>query len=69
MARFDESLFAAWAASETTIHDLLRQLGPDAPIGLLDEVAALKLEANKRFMDLWSAGILASADGPLRVHH
>lgn len=30
MARFDEGLFAAWAASETTIHDLLRQLGPDA---------------------------------------
>ncbi|SFO76874.1 hypothetical protein SAMN05443579_10629 [Variovorax sp. PDC80] len=56
MARFDEDLYAAWAASETALHDTLRELGPEAPLSALNELAELKLEANRRFMDLWTSG-------------
>ncbi|WP_422099380.1 hypothetical protein [Variovorax sp.] len=56
MARFDEDLYAAWAASETALYDTLRELGPGAPVSALDALAELKLEANRRFMDLWTAG-------------
>ncbi|KAF1003154.1 MAG: hypothetical protein GAK28_04891 [Luteibacter sp.] len=56
MARFDEDLYAAWAASEATLYNTLRELGPGALPNALNELAELKLEANRRFMDLWTAG-------------
>ncbi|WP_395345819.1 hypothetical protein [Variovorax sp. UC122_21] len=62
MPPFDEDLYAAWAASETALHDTLRELGPGAPLSALNELAELKLEANRRFMDLWASGAAPSFD-------
>ena len=55
MSEFDQGLYAAWAASEATLHDAMRRVGPGAPLNALDQLAELKLEANQRFLDFWTA--------------